>query len=178
MNLDDHIAARPDLFTGLYRLGEPRRNPLGISYQVETLAATRQEALPLLDRHYEEIAQFKDVQKLDPDWVTYMAMERAGRLWVGTVRDSGVLIGYTVMIIAPALHYKSLLMATEDIHYLLPEYRKGLTGYRMLRKAKAAMKERGCKLAIMRCKAGTLSHATLFERLDGELSDLVYAFKL
>jgi hypothetical protein len=148
-----------------------------ITFQVETLAATRDEALPLLDRHYEEIAQFKDVQKLDPDWEAYGAIERAGKLWVMTVRDRGILVGYMVMVINRALHYKTLMMATEDIHFLLPEYRKGLTGYRLLVKTKQAMKDLGCKLAIMRCKAG-MSHSVLFERLDGELSDLVYAFKL
>jgi hypothetical protein len=148
-----------------------------ITFQVETLASTRDEALPLLDRHYEEIAQFKDVQKLDPDWEIYEALERAGRLWVMTVRDHDVMVGYMVMLINRALHYKTLLMATEDIHFLVPEYRKGMTGYLLIRKTLRAMKERGCKLATMRCKAG-ISHAVLFERLDGELSDLVYAFKL
>lgn len=177
MDLDQQIAANPGLFTGLYRVGEPRRAGADITYQVETLTATRDEALPLLDRHYEEIAQFKDVQKLDPDWEAYEALEKAGKLWVGTVRNHGILIGYTVMIVHRALHYKGLLMASEDIHFLLPEYRKGLTGYRMLMKAKQAMKDRGCRLAIMRCKAG-MPHGALFERLDGELSDLVYAFKL
>jgi hypothetical protein len=164
-----------DEFIGLYRVGEPCRT--AITYQVETLAATRDEALPLLDRHYEEIAQFKDAQKLDPDWETYEALERAGKLWVMTVRDCDVLVGYIVMVINRNLHYKQLLMATEDIHFLLPAYRKGLTGYRLLVKAKQAMKERGCQMAIMRCKAG-MSHAALFERMGGDLSDLVFAFRL
>lgn len=148
-----------------------------ITYQVETIEATRQESLPLLDRHYEEIAQFKDVQRLDPDWDSYLVLERLGKLWVMTVRDDGKLVGYIVMIITKAPHYKGLLMANEDLHFLLPEYRKGLTGYRLLAKTKQAMKDMGCKLATMRCKAG-MSHAALFERLDGELTDLVYAFKL
>jgi GNAT superfamily N-acetyltransferase len=167
----------PALVTGLYRVGEPRQQKPEITYQVETLAATRDEALPLLDRHYEEIAQFKDVQKLDPDWETYEALERTGKLWVMTVRDRGSMVGYIVMVINRNLHYKQLMMATEDIHFLLPAYRKGLIGYRMLAKAKEAMKARGCRMAAMRCKAG-MSHAPLFERLGGELSDMVYAFKL
>ena len=175
--LDQLMTEHPDLFTGLYRVGEPRRHTPAITYQVETLAATRDEALPLLERHYEEIAQFKDIQKLDPDWDAYATMERAGRLWVMTVRDHGALVGYIVMVIARALHYKQLLVAQEDIHFLLPEYRKGLTGYRMLVKAKQAMQARGCKMIIMRCKAEIVNHAPLFERLGGELSDLVYVFK-
>lgn len=177
MDLDQMVAEHPDMFTGLYRLGEPRRrSSSALSYQVETLADVRQDILPLIDRHYEEIAQFKDLQKLDPDWDSYAALARGGNLWVLTVRDDGRLVGYMVMVIARARHYKTLLMASEDIHYLLPEYRKGLAGYRMIAKTVAAMKARGVHLTTLRTKAAK-SHATLFERLDGELSDLVYVFR-
>jgi hypothetical protein len=165
-----------DDLTGLYRLGEPRQQAPVITYQVETLAATRDEAMPLLDRHYDEIAQFKDVQKLDPDWDAYAALERAGKLWVMTVRDRGSMIGYIVMLVGRSLHYK-LVVASEDIHYLLPAYRRGLTGYKLIAKAKQAMKERGAQLVIMRCNAGQ-AHGALFERLGAELQDLVYVFKL
>jgi hypothetical protein len=175
--VDKLVAEHPEMLRGLYRLGEPRRNIPSIAYQVESLAPVRRDIQPLIERHYEEIAQFKDMQKLDPDWETYETLERLGKLWVMTVRDHGMLVGYFVMVINRALHYKTLLLATEDIHYLLPEYRKGLIGYRLMAKAKQAMKEKGAHMAIMRCKAGQ-SHAALFERLDGELSDLVYAFRL
>jgi L-amino acid N-acyltransferase YncA len=175
--MQERLPGEQDNFTGLYRLGEPRRQQPVISYRVETLAATRGEALPLLQSHYDEIAQFKDVQKLDPDWEMYDRLEQLGRLWVMTVRDRGTLVGYMVMVINRALHYRTLLMATEDIHYLLPHYRRGMTGYRLIRLTLRAMRERGCRMAVMRCKAAN-SHAKLFERLDGELSDLVYAFML
>jgi hypothetical protein len=169
----DQAAFDPDIFTGLYRVGEPRRN--AISYQVEKLSTSREEALPLLERHYEEIAQFKDVQKLDPDWDSYTTLERNGNLWILTVRDNGVLVGYMVMVISRARHYKTLLMAAEDIHFLLPEYRKGLTGYRMIAKTLQAMRDKGVGMITMRTKADK-SHAALFERLGGQLQDLVYAF--
>lgn len=169
LDIPDHM------LSGLYRIGEPRRPE--ITYQVETLAASRAEALPLLEQHYDEIAQFKTVQRLDPDWETYEALERVGKLWVMTVRDSGMLVGYMVMVVNRALHYKTLLMATEDIHFLLPRYRKGLVGYRLLAKTKQAMAERGVHMVIMRTKASQ-SHGALFERLGGVLSDLVYALVL
>ena len=175
-DLDQLVADHPEMFTGLYRVGEPRRQS-EISYQIEPLDFVKSDILSLIEFHYEETAQFKTVQKLDPDWEAYAALERTGRLWTMTVRDRGILVGYIVMIVGRALHYKSIVMASEDIHYLLPEYRKGLTGYRLLAKAKQAMKDKGVKLMLMRCKAKQ-SHAALFERLDGELADLVYAFKL
>jgi hypothetical protein len=171
----DQAAYDPDAFTGLYRVGEPRRN--AISYQVETLATSRDEALPLLERHYEEIAQFKSVQKLDPDWDAYEALQRAGKLWVMTARDNGVLVGYIVMIVTTDMHYRKLLRAVEDIHFILPEYRKGLTGYKMLARTVQAMRERGVGTVTFRTKANA-NHGVLFERLGGVLHDLVYTVVL
>ncbi len=165
----------PEMLRGIYRpiaKPEPR-----VTFQVERVMDCKDEVQPLIERHYQEIAQFKGVQKLDPDWEAYEALERSGRLWAMTVRADGALVGYIVMVVARSLHYKGLMMAMEDIHYLLPEYRKGLTGYRLLAKARQAMMARGVRLMTLRTKAGQ-SHAKLFERLGGELQDLVYAFQL
>ena len=165
--------------TGIYRAGEPRRSASAITFHVEPKGVdmVRQEGLDLIERHYDEIAQFKTVQKLDPDWETYNNLERAGRLWVLSARADGVLIGYIVMVVFRNLHYKNLLMATEDIHFIAPEYRKGLTGYRLLARMKKEMQAKGVGMIITRTKASQ-SHAALFERLGGHLQDLVYAIVL
>jgi len=147
-----------------------------ITYRVETIAVV-EAATDLVRQHYEEVAQFKEVQKLDPDWDAYERIEESGKLWVMTVRDDGVMVGYMVMMLSMDLHYRGLRRATEDIHYLLPEYRKGLIGFKLLRLTVQAMKEKGVKLVTMRTKAAH-SHAALFERLGGELQDLVYGIVL
>jgi hypothetical protein len=170
--LDQMVADHPDMFRGLYRLGEPRR-PESITFQVENVAAMRRDAFPLLAKHYDEIAQFKEVQELDPDWEAYEAMEKAGKLWIMTAREGSRLVGYIVMFISTDLHYRKLLKATEDVHFILPEYRKGLLGYRMLVKTKQAMKEKGVRATNFRTKANS-DHGLLFERLGGILHDKVY----
>lgn len=177
MNLDQLVADNPDMFRGIYRLGEPRRSAPVISFAVEGVKAIREEGLALLDRHYEEIAQFKEVQKLDPDWNAYERAEEAGRLWVMTARCEGVMIGYIVMFLMRDMHYKSMLRATEDIHFILPEYRKGLLGYRLLLRMKQAMQEKGVQTITLRTKANA-DHGVLFERLGGVLHDLVYTIVL
>jgi len=146
-------------------------------FAVETIAATREEAWPLLEQHWREIAQFKDVQVLDPDWDAYARLEQMGRLWVMTVRVGGRLIGYTTVIISHDLHYRNLIRAQEDIHFLLPEYRKGLLGYRMLRFVRDKMRARGVQMISFRTKASK-SHGPLLERLGGVLHDLVYTIVL
>lgn len=176
MDLDQMVAEHPEMFTGLYRLGEARAKP-AITYQVETVKAVQDEGLALLDLHYDEIAQFKGVQKLDPDWDFYYRIEAQGKLWVLTARAGGQMIGYTVMMLSSDPHYRKLMRATEDIHFILPEYRKGLTGYRMLAKTKQAMKEKGARTVTFRTKANA-DHGLLFERLGGVLHDLVYTIVL
>lgn len=178
-HIDELINDHPEMFRGIYRIGEFRREPVRpkLTFQVESIEATRHEAMPLLDRHYDEIAQFKDVQKLDPDWETYEALELKGRLWVMTARSDGKLIGYIVMIMSRDLHYRNVMKAAEDIHFILPEYRKGLLGYRLIAKAKQAMKDKGMQMVSFRTKAGH-DHGVLFERLGGVLHDLVYTIVL
>jgi hypothetical protein len=175
--LDDCVAANPEMFTGLYRVGEPRRAPVAITFQVEGVKAVQTEGLALLDSHYEEIAQFKQVQRLDPDWEAYYRLEQAGKLWVMTVRADGRMVGYIVMLLTTDMHYRQLLRATEDIHFILPEYRKGLTGYRLLVRMKQAMAEKGAHTITLRTKANS-DHGVLFERLGGVLHDLVYTIVL
>jgi hypothetical protein len=177
MNMDKLAAEHPDMFTGLYRLGEPRRAKSSVVFQVESIGACRAECRSVIEQHYEEIAQFKSVQKLDPDWEAYAKLEELGKLWVMTARADGVLVGYIVMVVTRDMHYRTLLRATEDIHFLLPEYRKGLTGYRLLAKMKQAMQEKGVQTISLRTKASS-DHGLLFERLGGVLHDLVYTIVL
>ena len=175
--IDHLVAANPELFTGLYRVGEPRRAKPSVVFAIENVDAVQKDGLPLLDRHYDEIAQFKDVQKLDPDWDAYYRIESQGKLWVMTARLDGEMIGYIVMMVTADMHYRKLLRATEDIHFILPEHRKGLLGYRMLAKTKQAMKEKGVHTVTFRTKANA-DHGLLFERLGGVLHDLVYTIVL
>jgi hypothetical protein len=173
--LDRLVADNPELYRGLYRIGEPRRP--SVTFQIENVETMRRDGFPLMERHYDEIAQFKEVQKLDPDWEAYERMEVAGKLWVMTAREGAQLIGYIVMFINYDPHYRTLLRATEDIHFIVPEHRKGLLGYRMLAEMKKAMQAKGVNTITLRTKANS-DHGLLFERLGGILHDKVYTIVL
>lgn len=147
-----------------------------IEFAVENIAAIWAD-MTVVQAHYDEIAQFKQVQKLDPDFEAYDRAEQAGKLWVMTAREGVKLVGYIVMFLTNDMHYRKLLKATEDIHFILPEHRKGLAGYRMLSLTKQAMAQRGVHTITFRTKAGA-DHGVLFERLGGVLHDLVYTIVL
>jgi hypothetical protein len=146
-----------------------------VVFQVEQspVAMIRSEGLDLLKQHWEEVAPHRDIQVLDPDWAVYETLERFGRLWVLSARDRGRLVGYIVMTLSQNMHYRKLKMATDDIHFLHPDYRRGLTGYRMLVLAEKAMAELGVGKCVFRTKF-LLDHGKLFERRKFVKEDIIW----
>ena len=149
----------------------------GVVFALEKFSDTIVEASELLRLHYAEIAPFKDLFKLNPDVVTYIKLQAAGILHIVTARSNGKLIGYVSLIVKEHIHYKDVLMATDDIHFLHPDWRKGGTGLRMLRFAEQKMREKGVKVMALRTKIAS-NHGVLFERLGFEPMDVVYLKRL
>ena len=104
-----------------------------ITYQQESLVTTKEDARPLLEKHWEEIALNKDTIKLNPDWDAYADLEDAGILKIFTARSDGNLIGYFVVFVRSHIHYKDNLFAYNDILYLDKDYRKGFTGAKLMK---------------------------------------------
>ena len=98
---------------------------------------------PLIVRHYEEIALHKEYIPLDPDWGRYEKLATMNGLLIVTARDEDKLVGYSVFYISPMMHYKSTISASNDIIWLAPEYRKGMTGVRLIKESERALKELG-----------------------------------
>lgn len=94
-----------------------------ITCQVEDWATFIREAQPLLTQQWEELAQHKDKAPLDPDFSIYVEREKRDELLVVTARENGIMVGYFLGFIAPALHYKTVLTLTMDIFWLEPSVR-------------------------------------------------------
>ena len=75
-----------------------------VVYAEETLNQAKADAIPLLIRHYEEIALNKDIIKFNPNWDMYEKYESIGALKIYTAREDGIMIGYFVVSVAPNLH--------------------------------------------------------------------------
>lgn len=147
-----------------------------VRFQVEKspVAVIRSEGMDLLKQHWAEVVQFPEHQILDPDWIIYETLEHQNKLWVLTARDRGRLVGYIVMLLSRHLHYRTIVTATDDIHFLHPDYRHGLTGYRMIAHTVRAMSALGVRMCMFRTKALN-NHGKLFERLGFVPHDVVYA---
>lgn len=144
--------------------------PKGISFHVEKLADVVEELKPFVPIHWAELGLTKDEIPVDMDWQRYLAMEEKGNLHMTIVRDSGKVIGYQFTLVGGHLHYKSSKHAMVDLYFLLPEYRKGMTGIKMFKYAEAELKKIGCVKIITGCKL-FFDHTRIFEHLGYEKSD-------
>lgn len=116
-----------------------------LSLQVEKFSDVIEEAKPLLFRHWEEIALDQDRVPLDPDWQRYAELEAAGALSIVTMRRNGAMVGYSCMVVAPGIHYRSTLEARMDIFWIAPEVRGRMGGVRLFKAVEAELKRRGVR---------------------------------
>ena len=123
-----------------------------IKYQQESLVTVKEDARPLLEKHWEEIALNKDKIKLNPDWDIYADLEDAGVLKIFTARSDGKLVGYFVVFVKAHIHYKDHLFAYNDILFLSREYRKGYTGAKLIKFAEKCLKEDGVSVVVVNTK--------------------------
>lgn len=121
-------------------------------YAKEFLCDVISEVQPMLELHYQELTHHKDVIKLDPDWDRYAAMEHAGGFHIFTARDDEQLIGYSAFFLTPHIHYRHTVVAQNDVLYLHPDHRNGMTGIRLIKNSEREMKALGADKIVWHCK--------------------------
>ncbi len=109
------------------------------------------EAMPLFEDHYLEIAKYKDVP-LDIDVTVYKVLEELGKLRVFTARDDDLLVGYAIYTVSPHPHYKGTIHAIQDILYLTPSYRKGRLGMKLISYADDRLQKEGAQVVTQHVK--------------------------
>lgn len=134
-----------------------------LTAQIENFSDVIEEAKPLLEKHWEELAVFKNKMPLDPNYEIYFAREARGETLLGTLRSDGALVGYWMNFVAPGLHYKSTLTMTMDILWVHPDHRGSLGGVRLSECIKKEAARRGVKLWY----AGSKNHKAIAWFLTG-----------
>lgn len=144
----------------------------------ETFDEVVDEILPLLERHWREVAYYDDIP-LSPEWATYEFAARQGILRVFTVRIDDKLVGYTVFIVRPNIHYSSCVQATEDLLFVAPEYRKGRLGMQLIQYSDAELAKEGVQVVTRHVKAQPgLDFGPLLERIGYEPIDRIFGRRL
>lgn len=147
-----------------------------MNVQLEHFETCWDEMTALFRGHYEEIAHFKDIE-LDPDAQAYAELAATDHLRIFTVRDEGALVGYAMFVVRRNPHYRGSLTAVQDVLYLKPEYRRGMTGVRLLRLSERSLAAEGVQVVYHHVKR-TNRVGELLERLGYELTDQLYAKRL
>lgn len=123
-----------------------------ITYQQESLVTVKADIIPLLEKHWEEVALNKEKIKLNPDWDAYANLEDAGILKIFTARDDRKLVGYFVVFVKSHIHYKDHLFCYNDVIFVDEEYRKGFTSTRLIKFAEKCLKADGVEVMIVNTK--------------------------
>jgi hypothetical protein len=135
------------------------------------------QAFGMLRDHYDEVATHKHVLKFNPDLPRYQQLDREKRLHIVVMRENGDIVGYSVHIINTMLHYRNVMVADDDVHFLVPRLR-GTGEHRRLREfAMRTLQERGVQLVMARSKIGHL-HETALQGMGFEVWDMNYVCDL
>lgn len=125
-----------------------------ISAQIELFTRAYPELLRLFPKHWEELALFRDRMPLAPNFMEYAERERAGRLFLATVRWDGKIVAYYTANVASGLHYSTTLTAQMDMVYVHPDARgRGLI-VPLMNCVQRELKRRGAQIWYSGYKTG------------------------
>jgi hypothetical protein len=146
----------------------------GSTYAVERWRDVRDEMLPLLYRHWREVALNHDQVPLHIDEKRYADLDAKDALHIVTVRRAGTLIGYHVAFVSTHLHYASTLHGITDVFWIAPEHRHGVTALRMFQHVERELKALGVRKLFTATKLH-LDQGPLFEHLGYRPVERLYS---
>jgi hypothetical protein len=106
----------------------------------------------LIKRHYAELTLDKDVMKLAPDWDRYNQLNNDGKLSIVAAYDNEKIVGYSVFFLNEHIHYKNNIIANNDVLFLAPEYRLGMTGIKLIKYSEMILQQLGVSKVIWHVK--------------------------
>lgn len=129
---------------------------------------------PLLQAHFDEVEHYKDIP-LDPNYAAYKALDEAGVVRLFTVRKGLELVGYSIMFVMPAYHYKGSLQATHDSLFILKGHRG--CGEKFIQFCDSELQSEGVQVVYQSLKL-THNFGHMLERIGYQHVDNVYYRRL
>lgn len=118
------------------------------------------EAMPLLEAHWREIAHYADIPlQVDRDY--YIACAKAGVLRAYLFREDGALRGYAVYFVRHHIHYAGSMTAIQDVLYLTPALRGAMRGAQFIEWCDAQLRREGVQVVTQHMKLAHEFSATL-----------------
>jgi GNAT superfamily N-acetyltransferase len=110
--------------------------------QVERIEDVLEELKPVHAAHWQETERYRHGIALNPDYNYMINAERTGRFMLFTVRNDDGLVGNCMMYLSRSTHTQRWV-AEEDTIFILPEYRKGRLGVRLIRYVEDVLRNMG-----------------------------------
>lgn len=144
-------------------------------YQAEAIKDVLDEAIPLLEKHWMEVAHFKDIP-LEPNYERYHALENLNLAKLYTARtEDGKLVGYAVFFVMPHIHYQSMQLAQCDIVFI--EKKNRGYGSAFFQFCDDCLQKDGVNVVAHHVKSKH-NFSFMLERSGYELMDLIYVKRL
>jgi GNAT superfamily N-acetyltransferase len=110
----------------------PSEEYQGFTIKAEYMGEILDELKPLHAEHWKETEKYRHGLQLNPDYGYMIDREQQGRFMLFTVRQDELLVGNCMMYLSKSTHTQKWV-AEEDTIFILPEYRKGRLGVRLIR---------------------------------------------
>lgn len=112
-----------------------------------------EDAYDLVRMHWEELAVNKDKVPMNPNVEQYENLMRDNILHNIVVYYENKIIGYSFIIVSPALHYQTTMYAHVDVVYVHPDFRgKDGVGMDLLMRTDELAKKLGAKVIMHHAK--------------------------
>lgn len=134
-----------------------------LTYQEESWFTLIKEGLDMFQQHWEELDSHVN-PKLDIDFDGYADLALNNKLHIITIRDNSKLVGYSVNVIQPTLHFRKVKWAFADFFFILPEYRKGFAGVKLFKEVERTLKNKNVSRIFMGTRLD-LNLERIFNRL-------------
>ena len=112
-----------------------------ITFQRECLSHTINAMKALLAAHYAEAIERRKRPELNVDWDWYRSVESVGMLAIVAMRDGGAMVGYAAFMVGPHPHCRQHRVATNDVFYIKPDYRKGTHAAKLRRYCETMLRD-------------------------------------
>lgn len=147
---------------------------MNIVYEEEAIEDIIEDIKPILNKHWEELANNKEIRPLAVDFDKYIKLNQLGTMKLFTARDENTkLIGYFTFYISNNLHYKDWKYASCDVYYLDPSYRSKGIGKEFVSEMENWLRSLGVKSVVTQDKV-THSHAKFWNKLGYNLVEQTY----
>lgn len=112
---------------------------MSVSIRLLTVDELSEQLDTLAEANFAEVRPGEE-QQLNVDF--FRSAEKNGLIFIVGAVQAGNIIGYSVTFVMPDIHSASFL-ASNDVIYLAPEHRRGLTAARLIRATEDEASRRG-----------------------------------